>query len=232
MTDGRTTLNGTANISFILSPGTLQVTNVAITIQPNATTILNIGDFNVISNSTRPGNIVVNVLPGDNTNGYFANVQDPKTPITEFTFYNIKNGKIAFVSNGTQLPSGVTVNVDDGINPPVVLNPAFSFSNKKNYPFPSFLLEDVAGGTAALIVLMFVVAAYVFWKYRFKPDQDKKRAKNHDWAVRNAESRDQDRRVPAPTRDVLTNARPTPRVTEETEEDTPYHLLPLSKGGP
>jgi hypothetical protein len=138
-----------ANVQFNINTITPVVSAIDIEIQKNGTATLTPQQFQIISPVSQLDNVVISVTSVEN--GYFTS-GNSSAPISDFTYYQLQDGQIQFVHNGTQLPN-MTLTVGDGSGVPVAVTPLVHFFNTDNPANPAVPIEAVVGGAIGAVAV-------------------------------------------------------------------------------
>ena len=91
----------------------------------------------------------------------------------DFTYYQLQNGQIQFVHNGTMLPN-ISLNVGDGSGLPVSFSPLVSFFNTNNPDNPSVPVEAVVGGAVGALAATAAVGMTALGLVKYRQNQERK----------------------------------------------------------
>ena len=176
VTDGQTILPETpANIQFNITKTAPIVTTINIDIQKNGTTTITPQQFQITSIGTLLDNLVISVTSIEG--GYFITKNDT-TPLTDFTYYQVKDEQIQFVHNGTTLPN-MTLAIDDGSGAPVAFSPQVHFFNTDNPNNPSVPVEAVVGGAIGAVAVTAAIGITVLGVSRYRQHLEEKEERNY-----------------------------------------------------
>jgi hypothetical protein len=175
ITDGQTTLPETAaNVQFSTSTIAPTVAAIEIDIQKNGTTILTPQHFQIISTATQLDNVVISVTSVES--GYFTS-GNSSIPISDFTYYQLQDGQIQFVHNGTQLPN-MTLTVGDGSGVPVAFSPLVHFFNTDNPANPAVPVEAVVGGAIGAVAVTAAVGMTALGVIKYRQHKEREEERN------------------------------------------------------
>ena len=168
VTDGQTTLPETpANIRFNISETTPVINAINIDIQKNGTTTLTPQHFQISGVGTQLDNLVITVTSIEA--GHFA-VENILAPITDFTYYQVRDEQIQFVHNGTTLPN-MTLTVGDGSAAPVSFSPLVHFFSADNPGSPSLPVEAIVGSAVGAVAVTAAVGMTALGVIKYRDQQ-------------------------------------------------------------
>ena len=175
ITDGETILNSPVRIDFSTNQSMPVVSNITFSIRISGTTILNATQFQIMDTGTPLDNVVISVTSVQG--GYFSLV-NTSTPISDFTYYQLQNGQIQFVHNGTALPK-ITFSVGDGSGQPIPVSPLVSFFNINQSNTPSVPLAAVIGGALGAVAITAAIGLSAFGIFKHRQNQERKEKQTH-----------------------------------------------------
>ncbi len=175
ITDGETILNSPVRIDFSTNQSMPVVSNITFSIRISGTTILNTTQFQITDTGTPLDNVVISVTSVQG--GYFSLV-NTSTPISDFTYYQLQNGQIQFVHNGTALPK-ITFSVGDGSGQPIPVSPLVSFFNINQSNTPSVPLAAVIGGALGAVAITAAIGLSAFGIFKHRQNQERKEKQTH-----------------------------------------------------
>ncbi len=167
-------LETSANVQFNTSTNSPTVTAIDLDIQKNGTTTLTPQQFQIVGVSTQLDNVVISVTIVEN--GYFT-TSNSSTPIPDFTYYQVQDGQIQFVHNGTQLPN-MTLTVSDGSGVPVAFTPLVHFFNTDNPANPAVPVEAVVGGAIGAVAVTAAVGATALGIIKYRQHKEREEERN------------------------------------------------------
>ena len=151
------------------------VTAININIQRNGAITLTPQQFQINASATRLDNVVISVASIEN--GYFTTINS-STPISDFTYYQLQDGQIQFVHNGTQLPN-MTLTIGDGLGVPVTFSPLVHFFGADNPANPAVPVEAVVGGAVGAVAATVAVGATALGIVKYRQHKKREEERNY-----------------------------------------------------
>ena len=157
VTDGQTTLPETpVTIRFNTIASVPQVQEINFVIQVSGQTVLTPDQFQITNVNGKLENVVLQVSSVQG--GYFVSQANLTLPVKDFSYYQVKQGQILFVHNGTveEVPK-VQLTVDDGSGQKVSISPLVTFftvqspNAEESVPIP-LIVGVVSGAVVAAAV--------------------------------------------------------------------------------
>ena len=176
VTDGHTTLPETsANVQFSTGAISPTVNAINIDIQKNGTTTLAPQQFQIVDIDDQLDNVVISVTAINN--GYFV-IRNSSTPITDFTYYQLQNGQIQFIHNGTTLPN-MTLTIGDGSAAPVAFTPLVHFFNTDYPGNPVVPVAALVGGAVGAAAVTAAIGMTALGVSRYRQHREEEQERNY-----------------------------------------------------
>jgi len=155
VSDGLDTTQTTFDVTILPSNDPPQVLSNSLTIEEGQTVAVTTANLNT-SDIDSSDNLLIYSI-SNLQHGHFALASTPAVAITSFTQFQVDNGEIVFVHDGSETAPAYDVTVSDGTNSEGPLAATITFTNKNDAPTISaiadqILTEDTPSGAIAFTV--------------------------------------------------------------------------------